>query len=44
MKDPEMFCICVRHPDYMPKNKWIYVRDERNIREIIALDERKIKI
>lgn len=43
IKDPEMFCICVRHPDFMPQNKWISVRNERNIREIITLDERKIK-
>ena len=42
-KDPEMFCICVRHHDYMPKNKWIYIRNERNIREIITLDEKRIR-
>jgi hypothetical protein len=41
--EPEMYCICVRHPEYMPKNKWITVRDERSMQEMIVLDDRKIK-
>lgn len=39
---PEMFCICVRHQDYMPKNTWIYINSERIKRENIFLDERRI--
>ncbi len=40
--NPDMFCICVRHHGYMPKNQWIYVRGERFIRETVTLDERRI--
>ncbi|MDD4124507.1 MAG: N-acetylmuramoyl-L-alanine amidase [Eubacteriales bacterium] len=41
-KTPEMFCICVRHHCYMPKNQWIYIRNERTLRQTIDLTERKI--
>ncbi|NCA67763.1 MAG: N-acetylmuramoyl-L-alanine amidase [Clostridia bacterium] len=37
-----MYCICVRHSDYMPKNQWIYVQNERNIHQTIDLAKKRI--
>ncbi len=34
---PQMYCICVRHPDYLPKNQWVEIKDEESVRQSVAL-------
>ncbi len=38
---PRMFCVCVRHPEYMPQNQWIDLLDQSSIDHSIILAERR---
>jgi hypothetical protein len=40
---PEMYCICVRHPEYMPKNQWVTVTDQMNLNQTVTLEQKRIK-
>ncbi|NLW73847.1 MAG: N-acetylmuramoyl-L-alanine amidase [Clostridiales bacterium] len=35
---PPLFCICVRHPGYLPKNEWIEVKGEQPLYLTIVLE------
>jgi len=38
-----MYCTCVRHPNYFPKNEWFEIRDEKSLSQSISLVERKLQ-
>ncbi len=40
---PQLYCICVRHPEYLPKNQWVTVTNQKNIRQQILLEEKRIR-
>jgi len=43
-KPPFMFCVCVRHEHFLPKNQWVKVKNERVLRTNIYLSERRLRM
>lgn len=37
---PRMFCVCVRHPEYLPQNQWVDLTDQKSIDKSLTLEER----
>ncbi len=40
---PQMYCICVRHPEYLPKNQWVTVTDQKNLNQTVTIEQKRIK-